>query len=535
MKIILFLVLASFPLTVLAQSATGLPSPIIITEVQIEGSTATDEFVEIYNSGDAPVNLKGWRLSKKTATGNENNLLTDFPDLTLASGSFLTIGSAPGTDLKYSTQQSLSDNNTAILYSDSGKTVADLVGWGDTSIFQGQAAMSPEKAQSLQRKFDAGKFAVTGNNGADFLMASPTLKSATLPPVSQPSPTPAPSPASAPASGGGGSYFPPALIAYLKEKAKPDVIFNELLPNPAGPDDRDEFIELKNLGNTLVDLTFWKIKSSQGEFTFEPEKWRQPYLSAGQIFLLKRTDLNLALGNKKESLKLLDAGGEMMDQVKYADAEEETGYMWDAANSHWRWSSSLTPGQENIYKPATRPPVANIVVSGESLDEPVGLDASDSFDPDGDPLSYMWLIKMPKGGTIKKAGQLISFEPTVSGSYKISLKVIDATGKNNITQATWKPRAPDDFVEEDGQVEASAVPASKTVVATSSPKTKKTTKSAAKTVAQNTVTPITPKITTPSPPNSGSLPQKSRWWILPSIYVALAVFLFVGWAAQKRL
>jgi len=131
---------------------------IVISEVQLAGATAADEFVELYNPTSSDINLLGWRLTKKSATGSTtSNLLTSFPDVLIPAHGYFLIshptdydGAVPA-DAVYSTTSSLADDNTLILYSDAGETVIDLVGLGAAVNFESAAVGNPLDNQSIER------------------------------------------------------------------------------------------------------------------------------------------------------------------------------------------------------------------------------------------------------------------------------------------------------------------------------------------------------------------------------------------------
>ena len=95
----------------------------VISQVQIAGNTADDEFIELYNPTNAVINLKNWKLTKKTSTGNESNLLTSFPDLSIPAHKYFLITPQNGytgnilKDAVYSgSTYSIATDNTILLY-----------------------------------------------------------------------------------------------------------------------------------------------------------------------------------------------------------------------------------------------------------------------------------------------------------------------------------------------------------------------------------------------------------------------------------
>jgi len=168
---------------------------IVISRVQFSSSaSAYDEFIEIYNPTDQTINLNNYRLSRKTKTGTELNLLTKFSDFNLVSHGYYFVahtkydGVKPADSL-YSTTASIAADNTIILYSDAGKTVVDKVGVGEAIDFEGSVfPTNPLDGYSIIRKANvlstaesmsvggADEFLGNGfdsdDNGGDFVLGA---------------------------------------------------------------------------------------------------------------------------------------------------------------------------------------------------------------------------------------------------------------------------------------------------------------------------------------------------------------------------
>lgn len=176
---------------------------VVIRLVQVGTAvSSTDEYVELFNPTPSIVNLSNWRLAKRTTSGTESNLLTEFANIDLTSGSTYLIAHPIGyTDLRtpdarYSTTASLSASNTIILYSDQGHTIADLVGMG-TAPGEGTSAANPPNDSVLVRTTLNNIIVDTDNNQNDFVVVLaneiPAAPQVSLPvPVITPDPTPVP-------------------------------------------------------------------------------------------------------------------------------------------------------------------------------------------------------------------------------------------------------------------------------------------------------------------------------------------------------
>ena len=197
-------------------------SHVVISEIQIIGTSADDEFVELYNPTDTEVVMDGWRLTRRTAAGgdtNESNLVSSLSG-TIPPHSYFLIAQSDTTydgpvayDFLYSAQSNaIAANNTVILYSDAGITPVDMVGMGTATDTETLAAEVPATDGSIERSpVDED----TDNNSVDFIVRevsdpqnssftpspTPTVTPSPTPEQTQtPSPTSTPEPTETPAS-----------------------------------------------------------------------------------------------------------------------------------------------------------------------------------------------------------------------------------------------------------------------------------------------------------------------------------------------
>ena len=181
------------PLKVLADT-----NHVVISQIQISGATANDEFIELFNPTTTSIDLSKWRLTRKTSTGSSSQNLVASLSGTIAPKSYFLITHPSSTavnlaDFEYSSSSSgMTTNNTVTLYSDAGITVVDKVGFGTAADTEGSPfAENPEASGSLVRKASASSTAQslftggsevtsgngldTDNNAADFVLFTTSL------------------------------------------------------------------------------------------------------------------------------------------------------------------------------------------------------------------------------------------------------------------------------------------------------------------------------------------------------------------------
>ena len=167
---------------------------VVISQVQIKGIVADDEFIELYNPTANPIDMTGWRLTRTTASGTTQSNLVSSISGTIAPFSYFLISpdnsfASASADQLYSTSSRVADDNTVTLYSDAGITVVDKVGFEDAQDRETAAVISnPAASESAVRKASAasdassvspgGAEATDGNsfdtdiNSTDFVIVS---------------------------------------------------------------------------------------------------------------------------------------------------------------------------------------------------------------------------------------------------------------------------------------------------------------------------------------------------------------------------
>lgn len=307
-------------MTIFAPIGLAVQKPILVTEVQTGSEvSASEEFVEIYNITAQGVDIGGWGLYYKSATGANWAKKATVPVGTiLQSDDFFVFAANLPANTQYAGGLSGSGGNIQIR--DSSGSVIDQFGWGNGDSALGSSASESAGGQSMYRIYDFGVAVMqnTDDNFNDFnLTNNPTP--ATFPAQEQPE-------------------VDQQVVDY------PKLQLNELFPNPASPqtDSVDEFIEIYNPNAFSVDLSGWKLRDESGEEFIIKGKTIEPY-SRLAVFV---TESKITLNNSGDSMQLVDPNGQVSDEsMNYGVAEE--GLSWSYISGVWQWAVSATPGAVN--------------------------------------------------------------------------------------------------------------------------------------------------------------------------------------------
>jgi len=130
------------------------------------------------------------------------------------------------------------------------------------------------------------------------------------------------------------------------------IIINEFLPNPKGPDE-EEWIELKNLSQEEIDLSDWQIDDGKGgSHSYSIPKGT--IIKPNEFLLFNRQKTKIALNNTSDSVRLFNNLGGLISEVSYQGAKEGFAFALNK-NGVWEWTETPTPGEENIISNPPQP------------------------------------------------------------------------------------------------------------------------------------------------------------------------------------
>lgn len=322
-----FLILQIILLCFLCPAAfAGLP--LFMTEIQIEGIRANDEFIRLNNIGTAAIDLTGFRISqtiysKTKDTCTEETLVTAsrFNQKSIPKDGHFLIAHPdyanfhplePPADLLYPASNTLTKNTMEI------------------TLFDAQGRV------------------------VDKRILGTACEKETPPPDPEP--------------------LPNTGVLHI----------NEIFPDPDSPNDAGEYIELFNPGDTPVDLSDWKITDATktGVHTFSDEA----SIPAHGYLVIDDTDFPFSLNNGEETISLFDPLGALVDTVTYTKTTE--GASLNRTDTGWRSSRMLTPLAPNILSntlPETKERVPKKGYRNIALDF-----RANGKDTDKDRLKYVW-------------------------------------------------------------------------------------------------------------------------------------------------
>lgn len=310
------------------------PTSVVISELSMGSATsATEEFVELYNNSATTVSMSGWSLYYKSATGTSYSKRATFSaTASLQTHAFYLASTNTPNDL--SLISGMSQTGGVVELRDDKGVVVDRVGYGGATLSIGKPAVAPEAGQSLYRQYDEGTTTMvnTSDNFSDFYIAA--------------------------------SVTPKALPAVEAEQVDenityPALVVNELYPNPTDDqsESADEFIEIYNPNSVDVDINGWLLKDSAGN-TFIVKNHT---ILAGGYTVLMSAETHLSLNNTGDVISLINPAGDTVDQsADYGESKE--GLSWGLVNGTWDWNTMPTPAVYNsaVYvSPVVTKPVAS--------------------------------------------------------------------------------------------------------------------------------------------------------------------------------
>ena len=324
----------STPTSTPAIATTTAAGNIVINEFLSDPGDGDKEWLELYDKTASSVDLAGWTFADNAATTTLSGIIG-----TTTADKYFIVEFNSGR---------LNNAGDIITIRDAGNKLIDQVAYGNYN--DGDVADNapwPNKGYSSARKTDGLD---SGNNKSDFAETiTPTKGSSNIITPRQ----------NSGGSGGGGYTQPPIsqpataatnTIDYPPIASGTKIVINEIFPNPAGPDEENEFIELKNIGNIDADLAGWSISDATDKKYVLDKNKLNTAVKAGGFLSVSRKLSGIALNNTgNESVRLFTPTGAAWDQVQYLGKDTENKSYSRDGDGEWFWTASSTPGAENIF------------------------------------------------------------------------------------------------------------------------------------------------------------------------------------------
>lgn len=152
------------------------------------------------------------------------------------------------------------------------------------------------------------------------------------------------------------------------------ITINEFLANPSGKDEEEEWIEIYNDSDSIVNISNWQLDDAMSGS--EPFVFPKNSLIAPKSYLVfPRQITGIALNNDKDSVRLLLPEGVVFQEITYekpplgkSSARTDEGFVW----------STPTPGMANIISPSNASGLINKEfiyqqpIEPETTKEPLG-------------------------------------------------------------------------------------------------------------------------------------------------------------------
>lgn len=370
MKTLLFPLLILLGLTPIDFPKAASPIDIVINEIAWMGTNTShsDEWIELYNNTNYPVNLENWVLKAVDGTPEIN-----LSGIISINGFFLLERTDDNTVSNIAADQiytrALSNEGEHLQLFDNEDNLINEVNCGD-----GWFTGDNETNQTMERinpliTIDSSNWQTSENSGG-----TPKAGNSVL-----------------------AQYEPETKEIQESKQEKEEqiqtyptgIIFNEILPSPEGPDAENEWIEIFNKNDFNVDLSNWKIKDSIGTVTTYVFSENTIIKNKSYLVIL-RPETKIILNNDMDSLSLIQPNNQAIDAVSYEKAPR--GESYSLTDSGWYWSQELTPGKANFIRQPDYPQDTKVILKEKSS----GIEQNDILKKDEKMLASI-LKEAPEG------------------------------------------------------------------------------------------------------------------------------------------
>ncbi len=297
---------------------------IIINEVAWMGgeNSANDEWIELKNTSDKDINLKGWTLRDE-----EDQINIVFEDITVSKAGFLLLERTDDDSVSFKVADliykgSLSNSEEELYLFDNLCQLRDFVSGNPK-----WPAGDNELRKTMERNDDLSGWHTYSGNENNNIWGTPREANSSLKQEAIASVAVSTNSSSSTVNYGGGLSVP--IVTYCSQlnqsvSGNSKVIINEVAWMGSENSANDEWIELKNVSDEPISLAGWQLLDAENiKIVFDASAIINPQ----GFYLLERTDddsipniqmdkeYSGGLSNNNESLRLFNSSCQLMDEV----------------------------------------------------------------------------------------------------------------------------------------------------------------------------------------------------------------------------
>lgn len=315
---------------------------IVISEFRTRGSDGgNDEFVEVFNPTQNPIDISGWKIVRSSSTGTSPSTRHVFGSVTLQPGQYYLVGSATyANDVTQVSVDAIANggNSTAtpnplfdIGLADGGglalrmanDTIVDQVGIGATAFGEGTRLLTELTSDNDRGYARVNVCEDNNNNSADFTLTNPSQPRNSDSPL-----TPCPAPTA--------TYTPTSTPEWERR-----ILINEVAWGGTQSDgSAGQWIELYNPGADTVSLDGWTLEADDGFPFIGLTGSISPY---GYVLLARRSDVFQALPVLQTFIDHLQLSGETLrlysPDRQLVDTVNQNGGSWPAGQGFPSYAS----------------------------------------------------------------------------------------------------------------------------------------------------------------------------------------------------
>ena len=238
-----------------------------------------------------------------------------------------------------------------------------------------------------------------------------------------------------------------AILIFINTAQANNLIFTEIMYNPEGSDQDNEWVEVFNLSTSTISIeSDWRFNDGSNHLLNLYQGNNQiatssffiitadaiTFLNNYADFAITIFESSMSLNNTQDTIQLLkDNGNELITEVSYNSSLGGNGNGMtiekiDVYTEQGEWQESyIIGGTPGDFPSTPLPNQAPIAMAGDDItaivNQEITFDGSNSYDPDGDEINFLWDF----AGFSSSTSAIATYQFESTGIFEVILTVSD--------------------------------------------------------------------------------------------------------------